>query len=257
MNNKSLSNSILDKIKKEHIEPRPQWHFMIKNVLFWSLFFVSSIAGARALGVVFFVFSDASLELVRGSGAPLLPPLLAIIPVFWLAIFVLVILIAVLGLHHTKNGYKLSLTKIIVLNLAGSLILGLALFALGDGERFEKQLGNHIPFAAPEMRRMNVWQQPMQGRLAGQIISKSDATHIELVDLRGENWSVDTSDARIFNTDTNTQDSLKIDMRVRMIGTQTGEKTFKALRIDPWEALPPPRRGMMRNGLRMGNTPLW
>lgn len=248
MDHKSLSQSVLGRIKEQHIEPKPHWHFTLKNVLFWVVFGLSVLIGARAMGVVIFVLSDLRPELLAQNGGLHggIPPVMQILPLTWLLFFVLTILIAVLGLHHTKKGYKVSIGKIILINLLATLLLGGVLFALGDGERFEQTISNHVSFIpAAETRRERVWNTPVEGRLAGEIQNTdvtAASTSIALLDLSGKSWNVDLNGLPLpLSPEGN------VLMRIRLVGVKTGEATFKANAIYPWSNLPPPpRREMMR-----------
>lgn len=258
MDHKSFSQSVLQKIKDEHIEPRPQWHFMLKNSIFWILFALSMLIGARAMGVVFFIFSDLNFSLAQGAGGPAVPEFLKILPLFWLSVFTIVVLIAILGLHHTKRGYKISIATVILINLLGTIALGLALFALGDGERFEQEVSERLPIQQPHARRAVIWQQPSEGRLAGEVVSDGTAEKFSLSDLSGQQWTVTCANTLVFNESANTCAKLQTGMRVRMIGTPTDDNTFAATRIDPWNQLPPPPRGRQMQplgGQRMGPGP--
>ena len=241
MDKKSLSQSVLGRIKEEHIAPRPAWHFALKNALFWLVFAASAVMGARAMGVVIFVLSDLRPELMFKGGVP---PVVQVVPLIWLLFFVLTILIAVLGLHHTKKGYKLSIGLIILINILATLLLGGVFFALGDGKNFEETVSEHLPFVpAPELRRQRVWNTPVEGRLAGEIQENSitttaTSTTVTLIDLNGASWQVDLNGLPLPPANPETGEGQLL--RVRILGVQTGEHTFKASAIYPWRDLPPP-----------------
>lgn len=191
-----FSNSILDKIKAEEIKPRPSWHFWVRNVAFWSIFILAAVIGGRAIGVMGRLLTDFDLPFILGAKGPLLPRIFTILPLFWISFFLLFLLLANYGLHHTKKGYKFSMTKLVGTNLLISILIGAGATVAGDGERFEEMVHKRMPyFNKLEENRQQAWMSPEEGRIAGTIVIIQDETILMLDDFQNRVWTVNYSNA--------------------------------------------------------------
>ena len=234
MSEKPLSQSVVSKIKSEKIEPRPSWHFMLMNFIFWMVFASSVLVGARVLGVLVYVFSNIDLGLLFINAQKFSSPLFSLLPYAWIFSFVGLLFLASLGLHKTSSGYKMSITKLIGLNLLISLVLGLFFFATGDGRAFEQSfsfLPGHKPF---EQRRGEIWLNPESGRFAGVIVSIKDDEVLVLDDLTGKEWMVQYSAAELRG-----DIELVEGERIRILGSVDGDMVTADI-ISSWK---PPKPG--------------
>ncbi|PIQ77552.1 hypothetical protein COV82_03890 [Candidatus Peregrinibacteria bacterium CG11_big_fil_rev_8_21_14_0_20_46_8] len=187
---KKLAQSVLEKIKKQKLEPRPRWHFVLKNGAFWLLFGLAALFGAKAVGLTLFAIFEIDFSLVYRAGVRL-PAILHMIPLIWVIAFLIFIIAAITGLHHTKRGYKFSVIRLIFINLAVSFVLGGILYAAGAAERTENFVRRALPqYKGVEIRRERVWSQPQQGRLSGVIISVESDALLLLDDFGGSRWQI-------------------------------------------------------------------
>lgn len=228
-----LSKETLQKIQSGEIRPRPKWHFALKNILFWFVFVISIALGARMFGAVLFVFSRVDFLFFLNSPVRLFSFMVSLFPFVWFSAFLLFVLLAVFGLHKTHGGYRISIKKLAVANILVSLIIGLGLFFVGDGERIERQ-ARAVPFyQGVDEKREAFWGRPENGRLVGKIIGV-ESSSFQLEDPRGNTWSVTS------NEDVN----LNVDDHVRISGKSVGQFTFEAQEIFLWEpGRKPPRKG--------------
>ncbi len=233
-----FSQNILDKIKKEEIQPTSKWVFIMKNSLFWIIFCIAAITGGRAFAVVIRVAHETELGFAMQARGGMFPPFMRILPVFWVLFFLLFLIFSAYGLHHTKKGYKLQTYKLILINLFISALIGTAAFLAGDGERFEKYIHDRAPiFKMHEEKQRLLWSEPDEGRLGGEIIELKQEMIIILSAFDDETWTVDYSESeRRKNFEP------EIGYLVRIVGEQQGEKLFKAESIGPWKKLPPEKR---------------
>lgn len=231
---KKLSNSVLRKIKKNKIKPRPKWHFLIKNILFWTVFGLCVILGAKAVGITLFALTESHFLFIAKAHGPIFLPWLRIFPFPWLIFFLLFLLLASYGLHHTKKGYKLSTTKLVKVNLLLSLILGIVSCESGLAENFERNF--HPPFYKNiEQRQKEVWSNPQEGRLAGTIIEIKNDQTLLLDDFNQKRWVVDYQESQMQGEAT-----LQPEEKIRLVGEIISENNFKAEIIGPW-GKPKPR----------------
>lgn len=230
----NFSKDILKKIKSEDIKQRPSWHFWIKNVIFWSIFGLSAFIGGRAIGVMGRLITDADLPFLLGAKGAIMPRIISLFPLFWIIFFLLFLLFANYGLHHTKRGYKLGTTKLIGINLAISLIIGSCATILGDGERFEKMVHEKAPiFKKIEENRIQAWNNPEEGRLAGTIVIVQDDRILLLNDFTDSTWTINYSEAQWRR-----QFDLREGIKVTIVGHQNEKLNFVAEKIGPWHKKP-------------------
>jgi hypothetical protein len=247
MSSKKLSKSVLDKIKEEEIVPRPEWHFVAKNGMFWVLFGVTAFLGARAVGVLWFLFFELDIPFLWRGPDHGVRLLFDLFPAFWV-IFVLLFLIAAMtGLHQTKHGYRWSLKRLVVVNVVVSLVLGTLLYAVGDARQFESSMTRRAPFyKGVDSHKEMLWHGPEGGRLAGMIRVVSSNEEFVLVDRDGREWVVDYDEAEL-----KPEVVLGEGERVRMMGVERPEFHFDAEMVGPWAGprpfegpadRPPPRK---------------
>ena len=229
------SKKALDFIKKSGLKPKPKWQFALKNGLFWGIFTLSILIGARSLAVVLYALSYFKPSLI-GHIAPIpVLPVFALLPFFWIIFLLIMLILAMSGLHHTKKGYKIPIVKLIAINLGLSILLGLGAFALGDGPRFERQVQKSAPILQSTDKRFeNFWNSPESGRLAGTILEINEGELIILEDSSGKTWTVEISEVKEPEFGPRKISlSLEQGEKITIKGEKTGESEFKALFIGP------------------------
>ncbi len=233
----SFSDSILKKIQSEEIKQRPAWHFWMKNA-FWIIFALSAFIGGRAIGVIAMVLSETDLPFFMEAHGPFMHHITNILPFFWILFFLLFLLLANYGLHHTKKGYKLSMAKLISINLITSIIIGGGAFLLNDGERFEELVHKNAPvFRKLEDNRRQIWSNPDEGRIAGTILIIENESILILDDFNKSTWVINYSDAKMRRSF-----DLRTGIKISIIGENTSQTqntlTFTANKISPWHKKP-------------------
>ena len=53
-----ISEKILDKIKQQHIIPKPRWQFLLKDYLIWAVFVIATIIGSLSVGIIIHLLVD-------------------------------------------------------------------------------------------------------------------------------------------------------------------------------------------------------
>lgn len=185
-----ISKRALETIQQEEISPKPRWHFMAQGGLFWFIFVLSVLVGARMFGAMLFVLSSVDFAFFLQTPTKLNIFFFSLFPFQWFSAFLLFLLFASFGLHKTEKGYRISLKKLVVVNIIATIFLGGALFAIGDGERFEKN-AQKVPFySGVDEKRRDVWGRPESGMLVGEIFQITD-TSIVLIDPKRNEWNVE------------------------------------------------------------------
>ena len=238
MTSKKVAESVLDKIKQENIKQWPKWYFVTRNILFWAAFSVSAIIGARVIGVVMFAFTQFDFTMIARSKGGFLIPMLKVFPYLWIIFFLIFIIFAILGLQRTSNGYKLSTTKLIGLNVLISLVLGILFLGIGDAKKFENRMAKRLPFySGIEQQRGELWGKHQEGRLSGEIVEMIGQDKMIIKDMNNKDWEVDYKNAQIMpNVE------LQKGKKIRFVGEPINDKVFKADIIACWER---PERPML------------
>jgi len=164
-----FSKKITDRIKDEDLKPKAKWRFVLHNSAFWGIFGLSIILGGHAIGLILLRFNAVNPRLYKQIGMNG-PGLFEWAPVVWVLCFLIFINLAIWGLHHTKRGYKISVTTLVLSNLLISAVLGMGLYSSHSSERFEKFVDRHAPsFRTAEEHRESTWNKPGDGRMVGEI----------------------------------------------------------------------------------------
>lgn len=230
----NLSDKVLRKIKEENIRPRPRWQFLLEDYVIWLFFLVSLILGALAFCVTLHAFFTNDWDLYQYLHTSLVGHILISIPYLWIGFLVLFIGIAYYNFKYTKGGYRREAYVVVGLSIVGSLLLGAFLSSLGMGEKIENMVAASVP-AYEKLtccsNRKDIWVQPANGLLAGQIIDVLDDRNFEIKDFLGSSWRIEEDD------DTLEYDPLEIKTgeQVKLIGEKKQDFVFWAREIRPWK----------------------
>lgn len=220
LEDKNFNDNVLHKIKEEKLSPKPRWQFLLKNILIWSLGIGSLILGAIATSLVFYMVTGEDAGVGRGGANPL-EALLFIIPFFWLICLSIFALMVYFYIKHTKKGYKYPAKKIILFIVGASLLLGVVVSVLGLDRMIDDTLGERAPFYDRVINpRLEYWANPENGRLTGMVVSQNSPMEYNLVDPRGETWTL------ILTSDDDYNDKILVDHPVRLIGQTIAEHRF-------------------------------
>ena len=191
-----ISKTILQKIKKEKIQPYSKKHFLKKKSFIWMLFGLSILLGIVASSVTIFQLKHTEWDLYKRSNYGLIEFLAMVIPYFWLIFLMVFIGIAYRYFRRTEKGYRYNTLLIITISIIISIIGGIVVYQTGFSERLETVFQENIPvYRIINRGRHRMWMSPEQGFLAGEIKEIISAQEIELIDLHGNNWTIDISNA--------------------------------------------------------------
>ena len=213
---------ILEKIKKDHIRPKPRWEFLLKNYVIWAAFAVTILVGSLATGVMIFMVSHTDWQYHLAFASPA-KQILINLPYFWLIILAIFITLALYNLKHTKKGYKYNPLVIIIASIIISVIIGSVVYAIGGGERLEDIFYRRLPFYQKIMEyRGRMLLNPEVGRIPG-VIAEVNEDSIKVKDFRGQIWEITTS-----------TENFVVGQRVIIVGQQTLDNEFEGRMIKPW-----------------------
>lgn len=221
-----LEQKIIEKIKSGHLSPRPQWHFLMKEGLIWSVGVLALLVGAAAVSVIIYLGGNNDWLAYSRAGRSFSTWLLLSLPYFWLVFLGLFLWLLSYNLKHTKRGYRYPISLIVGAAVVASIIFGFIFSALGLGESIDNILGRRAPLYDRIFNpHIDFWSQPADGRLAGLVVALSDQEHFVLVDRERSRWMV-AHDAKA-------DDLIITGQPVRVIGKISGEREFTAKDIMP------------------------
>jgi len=198
---KDLSKEILEKIKKDQIKPKSKWLFLLRDYVVWFVFAFSIILGALSFSIILHFWEINDWDAYYRVNENFVAFVALTMPYFWLAAFLVFILLAFFYLKHTRTGYRLEFAKVVFLNLVLSFAGGAVLYSIGAGRQAESELARRAPFYNDIRNgQESIWLRPEQGVIVGKVIEiQEDSEVIELGDPHQIVWTVDTSDVQYFH----------------------------------------------------------
>lgn len=238
--NEPLADKIIERIEQEGVTPKPRWRFTLLNRLFWLLWGVSILFAVAAAGAMIFALANAGWEFRAVTHDSFVAYLIDVLPLFWIAAIVLLLLLAHETVRRTKLGYRYPVKTVVGFGALGVLLGGFVLFASGLAESVEQGVGRHIPLYHPALElQRRVWMDPGRGLLAGEVVgSEAGYATFTVRTFDGVTWVVNGDDLR-------DRDRLFLTAHrvVRMVGVPAaGSSTFHACFVFPWKVYgyPPP-----------------
>lgn len=227
-----LSDSVLQKIKNEHIQPHSRSYFVFRTASLIGGGILFFVLGALASAIIFhFLNFNEALDFVMDSPARFLKLFWIGLPLVWL---ILIIVGGGLALHFsrkTKKGYKISLLVWAAIIFVPQVVAGFFLEQSQIGETADEIMATHMSFyKSIRQRRHELWSQSGEGFLAGTIVKIEDDKIFILDDLHEQEWKVDYSESKYRREEILTEGK-----KVKMIGEKISENEFKAERIGPWK----------------------
>jgi hypothetical protein len=224
-----ISQIILEKIQKENIKPKARWYFVMEHAALWIPGVLVTALGAASVAGICYGIAHSGWEHRDFVYKSKMDFMLAAVPMLWIVSFALFNSLIVRALRTTKEGYKLSVKKIMFGSIGTSIILGVGVYMLD--ERFE---ADSVIRYSVRAREEQIWTSPKAGRIAGRIEKKEEGS-IVLRDKDGVLWTVDIS-----GFGTTTFPFVVEGKSLRILGTSTDEidekdRTFIACAVFPWE----------------------
>ena len=226
---KNFSDKIANKIKKENIKPKSKLVFLLKDYFIWSIFGVAIVIGGLAFVVMLFLLTSNDWDIHQHLDKSFWEYLLISLPYFWISILVLFLLLAYYNYRHTKEGYRYKTYLIVFGSVIMSIVIGTGLFFLGMGNKIEQIFADNLPYYNNfTQHRIEMWNQPEKGLLAGEIIEFNDDV-LKLKDFKKNIWKINTSDASWRGGKV-----AQLGEQIKIIGAKQSESEFTAQEIRSW-----------------------
>jgi hypothetical protein len=223
----AFSESLLQKIQKDHVTQTPRLFFIVTEYGMWALWLLSVFIGAVAFSIMIFFFMYAPVALYEITHEGFFDFFLYIMPYAWVIVFVCTALLAHFNLRHTKRGYRYEVWQILISSLVASFLGGVVLHVLGVSFLVDSFVAKRMPlFPALQTMETRMWQSPTQGRMMGiyggeidDVMSSSSFVHME--DHTGVVWKVDTRELTSHEVDLLTSGK-----QVRIVGVPSTTAEF-------------------------------
>lgn len=230
MNTEEFSKNIENEINKKQLTPTPRWHFLLKNYVIWLFALLATLLGSLAVATIIFILTDHDWDIFRYLDRSLFEHIFISIPYIWLIILILLVSIVQYNVIHTKRGYKYKTSLVLIGSILCSILFGGALFSLGINSEIHELFLKQVPLYKNSIyTKENIWIFPEKGLLSGTIIEINNEEFL-LSDLNKKIWTITTSDDTKWETDP----TLKIGEKIKLIGAQNNINTFSAFIIRPW-----------------------
>lgn len=229
-----LGKKVLEKIKEEKIEPRPKWHFLLKNYVFWSAFLISVAIGSIAFCVMLTLFFDNDWDIHKYLGISPLRYILVSLPYFWIAALILFSILSYYYYRRTERGYCCGAILVVIASVAASILLGIFFHLTGLGRAINHSLASSFPVYEKILccnHRRDIWDQPEKGLLAGEVKEMFENDGFKLEDFGGLIWQVEKDEKTLIPAGF----LFIVGKNVKLIGEKKAEKIFRAREVRPWE----------------------
>jgi hypothetical protein len=225
-----ISQQVVERIKNDHISPKPRWRFQAERFAAFSFLAFFLIIGALALSLIMELVEEMDLNnvLTRPRGISLS---IYSFPYFWLIVLMIFAALAVADFFRTRNGYRYKIRNVALIFIGSTVILGTLFYTLGISENLHLFLGQNVASYSNVVKDpYSLWSQPDDGLLSGVILSTDDKCRcMQVVDWGRNIWDVDYSQALIRS------DVLMNDGEgIRILGQKKDKNKFEAEKIDPW-----------------------
>lgn len=232
---KNTIDQILEKIKQDHIKPKPRWQFVLHSVLIWGAVIALIIIASLVGSAVVFNLQNTDWMIRPRLGWSWTRFIFMNLPYFWIALLVVFGVITYYSFKQTKSGYKYAMPIVLLIILLLSIGAGWAAHRSFRGGRWmEERAIKHMPlFQKMTDHRRMMWLKPDKGLIAGTIISDSvintgEENEFQLQGLRGKVWIIK------INSTTTLPDLLQISDKIKIIGKKINEQNFSAQEIKPF-----------------------
>jgi len=245
---KDISEKIIDKIQKEHIDPKSKWHFVIKSTAIWGAVLMTLVLASIVSSAVIFNIINTDWGLRSHLGWGMARFIFMSLPFFWLILLVALAIAAYYEFKKTKSGYKYTLPIALIFIFLFVLSAG-AIWHKGfnAGDIIERRAMKHLPYYPKVMpNRTLIWCQPEKGVLGGKIITINTPQEFELSDFNKKVWLVNCSE----NCVKHPAVAISQDEMVKIIGQIVSENNFEASQIRPFFIKFSPLDGQVK-GMKM------
>jgi len=212
----SISDKTLKLIEQKQIKLIPKWEFVARNWGLWLAFGISLMAGILGTGLSWFGLIDKIIT-----------------PYWWILVAIIFLILAYFIFEKTKKAYRRPQWQVALMLMVGGLVIGVGLFKIGWANRIDKNLEKNFPYYRQIVpMKLEVWNNPNEGYLAGVIVKINGANNWEIEDFDGKRWTIFGDNILIRG-----RALIEIGQEIKIIGELRGNSSFEAEEIRPWSGI--------------------
>lgn len=242
-----ISKSVLDKIKKGKVKPRPKWQFVLLHVSFAAAGVLSVFIGGLAVGAIIREVFGTEWNFVGHIHGNRAVGLMMVLPYIWFGVLALTLFLGKKCIAHTKKGYKYRHVILTIVLL--STLLGSGLYCFGASHGVENMMRDHIgPYDDFQKSKAAMWINPENGILVGEIIEIESDTFLIINTMTEEEWTIDIFDAQFVG-----QHDPETGEHLITSGEISGEMMFDADKVKLFDPSKMPPHFHQKKDERKGN----
>lgn len=228
MDNNHVSENVLEKIKREHINPAPPAVFWLKRLFFWLAALVFLFFGSIASATLFFVLFNNDWDLYGRFANNTFGFTIKVFPYFWLLFCILFVALAWYNYRHTKFGYRARIVYVIIFYIVFTGLSGVWLYKQGIGHKADMWFAKNFSIYNQLNYSRGMWLKPQAGFLSGTITAATDNI-LSVRDSQGKDWSVIIS-----SSTTKGLLLLESGSQIKILGFLDNDNKFVAQELRPW-----------------------
>ena len=225
-----LSKEIISALEEKNIHPRSRWQFVFYYVSTWVVVGLVGIITSLLVGMVAFFITNHDWDVSGYPGSPFILSVLRPVPYILIGVSVLLVIFLYCGVRKTRYGYKYESSRLLLVSVATSIFVGIAIFTIGINEKIQTALIQAAPWYGELIYEKNdIGIYPERGYLGG-IVEESASGVLSIKDALGHIWEVRVT------TSTQYEDNRvpAIGNVVRVIGEKEIDGVFDAQEIRSW-----------------------
>jgi hypothetical protein len=224
------TDQIFATLQEKKIKPKAKWKFLLKDYLLWGLFGLTILIGALAVSVIIFLLLDNDWQAHQYLNKSFLAYFFLSLPYIWFFILIILTGLAYFNYIHTKHGYRYNPWLIVGGSIVLSLLIGGLLFSIKLGDKIDQVLYSQLPiYKKMVVHKMDVWNQPEKGLLAGRIIKIDSKDDFIIRDFNNREWQIIGNHIEIKE-----RVNFQVGGTIKIFGELKTSSIFQAKEIRPW-----------------------
>ncbi len=230
----TLQEQILKRIRTQHVKPTSKGYFRARDYIMWVLLGVFVAALSLGVGMIIFLLRGTDTALFSRLGLSFITRLAYSIPIFWIAITVILGIAAYMNFRRTRSGYRISMKQFVIVVTCVAIGLGTVVYAFDITKYIDTEAAANIPlYSAVEPLNTSTWFDPARGLLSGSVKIKTSDNSFTLRDQNFDLWTVTGDGVVLVPADFTFQSG----DHIKIIGKETGPLQFTAVEIRPFETV--------------------
>jgi hypothetical protein len=181
----NLASKILQEIEDKKIQPKSKSEIYAKRILLWVPAIIGSCVGGLGLGVLLF-------QIIHGE---IMFGFAMVLVLLWVLLTLCSVLFAKISVQKTRKGYRFTPKKVFIWIMVATMVFGFVSYFSGVAKVVDDSFDRNFEiYEGVYSQRYQRWSSPVDGRLAGKIISLGGDS-VVVSDRNAVIWEVEFSTA--------------------------------------------------------------